>query len=451
MRAVTICVWLLLGCAAFFAPAQAQETQVPLDSAGRLQVMDAATAQRLRLFLDYPGFEEARLYQSADSSYVLEISYRQADKLLKERKPLTVGDVTQLRMDVSRRIRSEMPSAGVNQEGRSKLLVGTTLLGLCYYGWAVPAIMQVEDDGKTIGAIYMLTSSASFLVPYLISRNTSITDPQASAALYGGSRGILHGFALYGAVADGHGSGEAAFATSMVVSVGEMIGGYQAAKRHDWSAGHVSTMGACSDYGIVVGAATGLLVTEGISDDDHRTRAVSAGVLAGAVGGAILGNALTQQQEYTTGDAYVLRETGLLGLGATMAAADLADANAEGFEIAAIAGPAIGVWAGHRLTRPVNFTPSQGTLIGLSELGGALIGLGTAYLVDAKDAGEYLLLGTLGGTIGFGLAYHSFSRAAQAQPRHSLWDLQVAPQSLMTYDRDGARRVVPGAKMTIQF
>ena len=429
---------------------RAQDVQVPLDSSGQVEVLDAPTAQRLEIFGEYPGFEEARLFQSSDSNFVLEITYRQDDKLLKERRPLTSAEVTQLRLDMSRRMRLKMPSAGLNQEGRAKLLVGTTLLGLFYYGWAMPAALDVQD-AKAIGAMYMLTSGASYLVPYLISRNTSITDPEAGAALYGGTRGILHGFALYGLIADDEGTGQAAIATSMMTSVGELIGGFQAAKRHRWSAGRVSTMSACSDYGMVVGAATGLLATDGVSDDNQRTRPVCAALLAGAVGGAILGNTLTHRQEYTTGDAYVLRETGLLGLGVTMTIADVADANDAGFEIAAIAGPTLGVLVGHRLTRPVNFTPSQGTLIGLSELGGALIGFGVAYLADAKESSGYLALGTVGATVGFGLAYHSFSHSAHAQPRHSLWDLRVSPQSLMTYDRAGAPRAVPAMNVRFQF
>lgn len=444
---------------------RAQDVQVPLDSSGQVEILDASTAQRLQLFLDYPRFEEARLYQSGDSSFVLEISYRQDDKLLKERKPLSLAEATALRGDISRRMLAFMPAAGLNQEGRAKLLVGTTTLGLCYYGWAMPVIMQVEDDGKTIGAIYMLTSSASFLIPYLISRHTSVSDPAASAALYGGSRGIFHGFGLYGVAVGRKGTAEGMFASSVAFSVAEMICGFQLADRHHWSAGKVSTLGVCSDFGMVIGWSTGMLATESLShtvqigyDDDEvvedaeeRMRIVFAGFLAGAAGGMVVGDLLTDAQDYSKGDAYVLREVTLLGMGTTWAISDIANASSEGTELAFIAGPAFGLWLGHRLTRDVNFTPSQGTLMGLSELGGALFGLGVAYLVDAKESGAYLALGTLGAASGFGLAYRSFSRTAHAQPRHASWDVQVAPQGLMTYDRDGRQRVVPGANLTIQF
>lgn len=53
-------LWVLL---TFPLPAAAQEVQVPLDEAGRVEVVDADLARRLDLFREqYPGFVEARLF-----------------------------------------------------------------------------------------------------------------------------------------------------------------------------------------------------------------------------------------------------------------------------------------------------------------------------------------------------------------------------------------------------
>jgi hypothetical protein len=216
---------------------------------------------------------------------------------------------------------------------------------------------------------------------------------------------------------------------------------------------------------MVFGSAAGLLATERMShtvqvgyddsdkqsSDEERMRITAATFLAGAAGGMVVGNLLSDHQEYSQGDGYVLRETSLAGIGAGLALADMADGNRSAFEFALMTGSALGIAAGHRLTRDVNFTPSQGTIIGLSELGGALIGLGVAYLADARGASGYLGLGTIGGMAGFGLAYHAYSHQAQALPRHSFWNMGLSPEGLLTLDRSGAIRIVPGMRIGVQF
>ncbi len=51
-----------------------------------------------------------------------------------------------------------------------------TILGLGFYGWAVPVGFDIDSDRGAVAA-YLLTAGASFYLPYRITRNTSVTVP----------------------------------------------------------------------------------------------------------------------------------------------------------------------------------------------------------------------------------------------------------------------------------
>ena len=457
MKISTFWFWIL-----FAASAYAQEVQVPLDSAGTLNVVTPEIARRIGIFSDYPNFLEARLYQQADSGFVLEIEYQPEQQVLKKREPMTPEAVEVLRNNITRRMRAEMPYGLPDQEGRAKLLVGTTILGLTYYGWAIPAMTQVQD-GKAAVALYLLTSGSSFLIPLLITNHAPVSRADASAALYGGWRGIPHGILMYAVLAGDKGTDQGVIGSGMVGSVGEMIAAYQWAHHSHLTPGTVSAIAACGDLGMVFGGATGLLLIGNGSDNAEpgfadggdrafkgKVRGFSAATLAGAAGGIMLGNVLASRQVYTKGDGYVLRELGILAIGAAISVADIANMHDSGVDLVLMAGSASGIILGHRLTRNVNFSASQGTLIGLSELGGALFGFGIAVLADATDSAPYITLATIGAAGGFALSYHAFSRSARA-PSHSLLDLEISPQGLMTYDAVGHRRLAPGVGAVIRF
>lgn len=76
---------LLLLCV---ATASAQEVRRAFDPEGRIETIDAELAEKLGLFSEYEGFEEARLYQQADSTFVLEIVYRPGPETLRDRRTL---------------------------------------------------------------------------------------------------------------------------------------------------------------------------------------------------------------------------------------------------------------------------------------------------------------------------------------------------------------------------
>src|SRR3990170_2312686 len=71
---------------------RAQETQVPVDDAGRIQVITAELARRLGMFGEVEAFREARLFQLPDGTFLLEVTSGRGDQLRRDRRPLSATD-----------------------------------------------------------------------------------------------------------------------------------------------------------------------------------------------------------------------------------------------------------------------------------------------------------------------------------------------------------------------
>ncbi|MDP9349588.1 MAG: hypothetical protein M3P24_10705, partial [Gemmatimonadota bacterium] len=237
MRLLFVVLTLLFAVAAPVS-AQTGEVQVPFDPAGRIEVIDARLAARLGLFVDeYPGLREVRLFQAADSSFVLEVTTTRDGRTERRRVPLSAEEARALRARVAERLADRAPTAALNQEGRTELLAQTALLGFTFYGSLVPEMLGVEDGSTAVG-LYLLTAGASFFGPYLLTQNQEVTQGMATLGGYGASRGILHGYLLHQLFAGGYDdSGDAASAVAFLTGVAEGVGGYLWASRERLTGG----------------------------------------------------------------------------------------------------------------------------------------------------------------------------------------------------------------------
>ena len=129
-----------LGC----QPLLGQELQVYLDREGTLDVLDRKLERQLRLFPDIIGFREARLFQLPDSSFALEIFYRQQGHLFKQRQLLTKTATRTLQKRVSDRILALRPRALQDLSGRPRFLVRSFLLSYGFYSWATPIALGLD-------------------------------------------------------------------------------------------------------------------------------------------------------------------------------------------------------------------------------------------------------------------------------------------------------------------
>jgi hypothetical protein len=447
MRLSTIfaCITLLLAGA---NPLAAQEAQVPLDERGRVQTVDVSLARQLGLWVDeYPGFQEARLFRTADSSFVLEITTSRQGQISRQRVPMTADEVATLRSDVSARIAGRAPRVGVDQKGRYLLLGQTTLAGVGFYGWGVPYALDTND--ATSGGLYLVTAGASFFLPFLLTQNQPVSYGMANLSRYGITRGAAHGLLLHnlflgdddeepvpvctgGDVCyvagpdDDDDRRRVAFA--LLGSVAEGVAGYAWARGEQMSAGTANTITLGGDFGLLWGLGAAYLG----GTEDIGTRSTAVVALPAAALGLVAGHSLAAHRDYVWGDADVLYTAGLLGAYAGGAAVALVDDDAgRGITAAAILGSAAGLYFADQLVTETDFTVGQSTLNRLGTLAGALAGASIGVMAD--DEKVALAGSALGALAGFGITYATLAPQAKDQRGEAISGLRVrlTPSALL--------------------
>jgi hypothetical protein len=150
----------------------AQEVQVPFDSAGTIQVIDQDLEKKLDLFTAYPHFEEARLFQEPDSTYSVEITSDSSGRTLRGHLRWSLNE----KRDAERRIRNMLFQSqtenGLDQDGRTSLLISSVVLSLAGYGTLIPVVFNMSNaehsrDGSSDGRRFLFIS----LDPYIECRS----------------------------------------------------------------------------------------------------------------------------------------------------------------------------------------------------------------------------------------------------------------------------------------
>jgi hypothetical protein len=439
---------ILLGLVLFLlsaAPARGQEVQVPLDQTGRVERIDRRLAERLGLWTQqYPGFQEARLFQAADSSFVLEITRLREGRTVRERLALSPAEVADLRGRVEALLAARAvldPEGGLNQEGRYLLLGQTTLAGIAFYGWAVPVVLDADDESSAAG-LYLLTSAASFFLPFALTDDAPVTFGMANLSRYGVTRGIFHGLLLHELVAGervkcgpdycSHESDERAqIGSALLVSVAEGVGGYLWARNEGMSAGTANAIVVGGDAGLFWGLGTARIAgTEDISE--RTTAAIALPITAAAIVGA---HALAQRRDYTWGDADLIFTAGAVGALAGVAAGDLigGDPDAKGAWAAAMLGSAGGMYVADRMVSHTDFSVGQATLNRLGAIAGALAGASLGAMAENETVA--LTGAALGAAAGYALTYSALAPDAPAgrgeRMPSAAWEVRLQPQGLL--------------------
>jgi hypothetical protein len=429
---VAWCAWSATGAAA-------QDVQVPIDEDGKVQVITADLERKLKLFPDYPAFREARLFQLPDSSFVLEITQEPGGRLTRVRVALEPAGAQELRHRVSLGLREAAPEAVLDQSGRTKLLVWSTVLALGFYGPAAPIVLNVDDSQGAVG-LYMVAAGAGFIVPFLATKHIPVTEAGAVLGTYGGTRGILHG-ALAAYLFNNDPTDQALFGGGVVGGLTEGIAGFALANAGHMSAGTAELIGIGSDAGLGYGFAASHLAgfldssfdpATGVFHKEKRAATIAVALLSTA-GGAGAGYALSRTEPFTRGDAFFFRNAGVLGAHLGVTVADALNPNGDKDKLysgLAVAGGTLGLIAGARLVHGRDFTTAQGTFGTLGQIAGGLVGLGTAYLVSSRsgDQSTVLLAGSaIGAGLGYGLMYGGFARQAKVSVLPEGLDVLVDP------------------------
>lgn len=422
MRVWAAALWVASFLAA--AVAVAVELQVPLDHAGRVQRIDAALARRLQMFADRPEFQDARLFQLADSSYVLEITSLAGAGLSRERIPLTALGADSLRSIVTNALVEHKTTPVLDSSGRPLFVATTTATCFGFYGWAVPYLFMEGASSEAATGTYLIIASGGTFIPLWLTRNRPVSMGAALMSWYGMSRGALHGALVPLALSDD--PGKSAVGGAFALSIAESIAGFEWASRSGMTEGRAATINNLGDIGTLYGLGFADLA-------DANGQASSAAALAGAGVGLATGAAYARGRDYTYGDASVMRTAGWVGgyLGLAFAGAAAPDDWTKSHTVAAMVGSAAGLVVGHNLVERTDFSFGQGVIVDLSTVSGWLLGLGTAYVASSSggldESGFWIStgLGTLAGyAVGYGASAKSARRAAADR---TSWHLDVTP------------------------
>lgn len=406
-----------------------QEKQVAMDNSGKITVIDKTLEIKLRMFTEYPGFKEARLYETGENSYILEISYQPEKTALRVKKEMDGLMVLEFRNQVSETIKTRSPNALLDQSGRSSFLITSALISSLYYGTAISEILDLENYATTS----LLTAGAGFFVPYALTKNIEFTMGEATLAVYGQTRGMLHG-AMLPLLFDSNTEYRVALGLGLAASIGETMLGYRWAKKNKFSEGQAFATGIYSDFGMAI--ALGATHALGLYEyNDYEANVAALSTLAGAAGGFWLGNKLAKKDYYTSGDGIVLGGAGFLGAFLPMSLMSVAEPeNPRWYTLAGTLGAVGGLMIGDYIVKKYDFSIRQGIYIYLSETAGALVGMGVGYaLGSASDNPSTMAVLTgLGALAGFSFMARNYMKDINKEDSNLSFNLSLNPMGLMS-------------------
>lgn len=427
---------LLVALAATLAPPALEARQIERESrvpiAPEIGVLELSPElrNRLGLFGDTQGFSAARLFLREDGSTILEIETFLEGRLERERRVISDGELLVLRDQMATRFAVAGAPPEFTREGRGGLVLGQTLLGLAFQGWAVPLAFDI-DSPQGVVAAYLLTAGAAFYLPYRLTRDRTVSDAHRDLTFYGGTRGILVGALIGDAIADQDGDAtRTRVGAGLAGSVVGSLVGFVAADRGRPNPGRQALWTTMGDFGFLGGAATAYATGPLVSDDIYsvegvyleskmRNRPLAHGItLAGGAMGLVAGRWLGERERYTEGNVAVLRSTGLLGahFGLTLARATGSE-DGQLLAGSAVVGGVAGIVGGNRLLREKRFSGGEGLLVNAGHIAGAAAALGVTYLVvEEVDQHPvlYLTMSALGSLLGAGLVYRALGEGSAA-------------------------------------
>lgn len=274
-----------------------------------------------------------------------------------------------------------------------------------YYGTAADIIFEL--NGPAAAGVPIITAGASVLVPLLINTDKVIDYDALVLNGHGKTIGWAHGMAL-GTLIGGekawYGENNNSNNYKLTVGLGALssiglgILGNSLAKNNDWSEGRVELY---RHYGWLMPYA-GFFTMASFSDEP---RVYGAGILLSGAGGYLIADRISKMNDYTRGD---IRSTqvltilnGGLGWGIFIDLVENQVLDEDKFSrsqfLVPVVGALSGTLLGHLWMKNTRLTPQQGMLTAYSALGGAVLGLGIALIIDSEKMTPYYLLPYAGG------------------------------------------------------
>ena len=214
-----------------------------------------------------------------------------------------------------------------------------------------------------------------------------------------------------------------------LTSIVEAYAGYSIAQNNDFSAGKsdlmVNTSVACS------GILPGLAYLAGVEDE----KPLVGSIILGTFSGYILGNYISNTQNYSRGDAMCFSNSWFLG--AAVPASILIAAKSKEPKLyvgTAIIGAGIGMLIGNSIIKGKDFSTSQGVYMSLGSFGGAFVAGGIAFLLMSNNSDNWEVIPpliTLGAIGGFALTYLAFADDQKIKEKEvaSGWNFDFNPMA----------------------
>lgn len=310
------------------------------------------------------------------------------------------------------------------KEGRTLLVVSSTLYGLSLYGPGTARLLDIES-GSQIAGLEMLIGGGSFAGALIATRNHRLGAGRSSLILTGSLAGTLYGFGL--PVLFESENDKAYLASAMLATP---IGGLLAhsLSSHRWfNEGESHTISRGGFVGGLYGLAIPYLINIEDIEDWTQAKIYVTSAMIGVPAGVWTTAKLIHNKPINEGRASLLALGGNIGSAYAVGILSLTDVEASRpYVLAAMLGLPVGTYLGYKLTAGDEYTVGRAALIQVGAWAGALFGSGFPLMADTDSHKPYVVGSILGSAAGMWLAHrltHGWGETAPFAKNH------LGPQS----------------------
>ncbi|MCS4433423.1 hypothetical protein [Aquiflexum gelatinilyticum] len=257
----------------------------------------------------------------------------------------------------------------------------TNILYGAYYGASLVAVTEISSAAAV--GIPLLTGGLWALGPVIVPKKyENINRSVIRASNTGKFLGLVYGGSLALLVAgESDNIGQTALILSSLGSIALGEVGFKLQKKRNFSEGHIELV---SHYGTIGPWIAGATLGAAGSENPNL---YGAAFLAGGVGGILIANKVSSKYDYTKGDVNNISALSLAttGVGFAIFAETLQNDVSSAVLLIPAAGTVIGTMLGQKAVKGVYLNKKQGSTIGLSTGGAALVGLGLAAIFETDS------------------------------------------------------------------
>ncbi len=293
------------------------------------------------------------------------------------------------------------------EEGRSLIVLGSTLYGLSLYGPGTAILLDIESEQQIVG-LELLIGGGSFIGALQVTKSHRLGAGRSKLILSGSMAGTLYGA---GVPVLFESENEKAYMACMMVAT--PIGGLPAHKlsSHRWFEKGESNL---IQNGGLVGGWYGVAIPYLINIEDFedwtQAKIYVASAMIGVPVGVLTTTKLIYNKPISEGRSFLISFGGLIGSAYANGITSLVEPESPRvYVLASMLGLPVGTYLGYQLTAGEEYTPGRAALIRLGGFVGALFGTGVALLADVDEANHkpYVVTNILGSALGIWIAHNS--------------------------------------------